>query len=81
MSYDGTVAPYAGAWIETADTSEGKRSFVVAPYAGAWIETISARCPLQSRYVAPYAGAWIETYTMVANFLGAIRRALRGRVD
>ena len=53
----------------------------VAPYAGAWIETISARCPLQSRYVAPYAGAWIETYTMVANFLGAIRRALRGRVD
>ncbi len=33
------VAPYAGAWIETALLQTSKQSGEVAPYAGAWIET------------------------------------------
>ena len=34
-----TVAPYAGAWIETLTLSLLVRRAMVAPYAGAWIET------------------------------------------
>ena len=33
------VAPHAGAWIETADTTSGSCAGSVAPHAGAWIET------------------------------------------
>ncbi len=34
-----TVAPRAGAWIETATTRRWRWSLSVAPRAGAWIET------------------------------------------
>ena len=34
-----TVAPYAGAWIETLVANPAAAKFSVAPYAGAWIET------------------------------------------
>ena len=34
------VAPYAGAWIETATLSLWGKADTVAPYAGAWIETL-----------------------------------------
>ena len=33
------VAPYAGAWIETAYLPKSDPEALVAPYAGAWIET------------------------------------------
>ena len=33
------VAPYVGAWIETAQTSASRTPLSVAPYVGAWIET------------------------------------------
>ena len=33
------VAPYVGAWIETANAKQGKQYYFVAPYVGAWIET------------------------------------------
>ena len=33
------VAPYAGAWIETAHAAPQSPPACVAPYAGAWIET------------------------------------------
>ena len=33
------VAPYVGAWIETAMTSQIVGQAIVAPYVGAWIET------------------------------------------
>ena len=33
------VAPFAGAWIETAGAKEPGRNGMVAPFAGAWIET------------------------------------------
>ena len=35
-----TVAPHAGAWIETLYIYYYKLSDTVAPHAGAWIETI-----------------------------------------
>ena len=35
------VAPYVGAWIETALGRKTEESANVAPYVGAWIETIS----------------------------------------
>ena len=33
------VAPFAGAWIETADAILKSNYGQVAPFAGAWIET------------------------------------------
>ena len=44
------VAPHAGAWIETRDTTARCSRVFVAPHAGAWIETVStavqmAPCP------------------------------------
>ncbi len=35
----GTVAPFAGAWIETAPAGLIRPAAGVAPFAGAWIET------------------------------------------
>ncbi len=56
-----SVAPYAGAWIETFDSGIFKSPNIVAPYAGAWIETLFRRVSRVYQKVAPYAGAWIET--------------------
>ena len=39
MSYDETVAPHAGAWIETYTSKQDCLVNDVAPHAGAWIET------------------------------------------
>ena len=36
----GSVAPRAGAWIETVDLHKNARLYPVAPRAGAWIETV-----------------------------------------
>ena len=60
-----SVAPRAGAWIETRVISSGSViSLHVAPRAGAWIETLSVHLYTSpSLYVAPRAGAWIETIT------------------
>ncbi|SNT41136.1 hypothetical protein SAMN05421775_11642 [Jannaschia aquimarina] len=56
-----TVAPFAGAWIETTAEDLANLWLQVAPFAGAWIETIRAPIPIQVSCVAPFAGAWIET--------------------
>ena len=40
-----TVAPYAGAWIETIYLQALFDLWSVAPYAGAWIETFSNSRP------------------------------------
>ncbi len=34
-----TVAPFAGAWIETLKLRYYANCYAVAPFAGAWIET------------------------------------------
>ena len=39
------VAPFAGAWIETANDGTYKWIDKVAPFAGAWIETIPSARP------------------------------------
>ena len=59
--YSCTVAPPAGAWIETSKPEDQETETSVAPPAGAWIEThrlLYHHCYSQ---VAPPAGAWIET--------------------
>ena len=56
-----SVAPLAGAWIETLTDGLPRRVDLVAPLAGAWIETIRAVCDGFELTVAPLAGAWIET--------------------
>ena len=56
-----TVAPHAGAWIETPLSDDDIRKLLVAPHAGAWIETRVQIFKLLNFYVAPHAGAWIET--------------------
>ena len=76
-----TVAPYAGAWIESLGLCPFKRAFDVAPYAGAWIER-SVRHGWTSRgKVAPYAGAWIERVTGKVMNVREGCRSLRGSVD
>ena len=56
-----TVAPHAGAWIETPRGAEDRRDGKVAPHAGAWIETHHMPPLKRDFVVAPHAGAWIET--------------------
>jgi len=34
-----TVAPHAGAWVETCRQYQRQKDNVVAPHAGAWVET------------------------------------------
>jgi len=79
---DGSVAPHAGAWIETGLEGLLRSTLIpVAPHAGAWIETHASGSPFADVPVAPHAGAWIETpfsRTAAAFFSG---RAPRGRVD
>ena len=74
------VAPFAGAWIETANQfSRIPDHMLVAPFVGAWIETCTGWLLHKGRYVAPFVGAWIETLLMlpcirsltVAPFVGA----------
>jgi len=55
------VAPFTGAWIETAAERDADEGLRVAPFTGAWIET-PYRCTAAWPYhVAPFTGAWIET--------------------
>ena len=55
------VAPYVGAWIETANRWYIVENENVAPYVGAWIETSNTLANTLLTHVAPYVGAWIET--------------------
>ena len=55
------VAPYMGAWIETAFRLSDICQTAVAPYMGAWIETKLYYKWSSMKSVAPYMGAWIET--------------------
>ena len=42
--WQGMVAPYVGAWIETYVKASEVGGISVAPYVGAWIETLYNRC-------------------------------------
>ncbi len=62
FGYGLTVAPHAGAWIETRRRLLPKSVRLVAPHAGAWIETWPLTSTATAILVAPHAGAWIETF-------------------
>ena len=62
-----SVAPHAGAWIETYVSSHPRRRRPVAPHAGAWIETSLLAGISRTTKVAPHAGAWIETLPPVSS--------------
>ena len=55
------VAPFTGAWIETAQGCEKNDGNNVAPFTGAWIETRPGPWRSWSGCRAPFTGAWIET--------------------
>ena len=74
-----SVAPFAGAWIETDLRHVREPVLHVAPFAGAWIETSKSFSRRISVKVAPFAGAWIETQTQ--GLLTVMCRSLRGSVD
>ena len=61
LNLTSSVAPLAGAWIETDNREQVQDYKRVAPLAGAWIETGKSRAVLTHQLVAPLAGAWIET--------------------
>ena len=75
------VAPYVGAWIETARKKAERRAEQVAPYVGAWIETSARSARSTDGHVAPYVGAWIETALPAGGSLCYIGRTLCGCVD
>ena len=56
-----TVAPHAGARIETRSSSSRLTKSLVAPHAGARIETYNPVSRRVAGRVAPHAGARIET--------------------
>ena len=61
--WDRRVAPFTGAWIETATRTRTRTRtrIPVAPFTGAWIETQNRRPHERLDDVAPFTGAWIET--------------------
>ena len=75
------VAPYVGAWIETARTHTPCPTIRVAPYVGAWIETYIVSALVMLNQVAPYVGAWIETAAAAGVSNAVARRTLCGCVD
>ena len=56
-----SVAPHAGAWIETMSAGAMVGASFVAPHVGAWIETTVSEFAKTIGWVAPHVGAWIET--------------------
>ena len=60
------VAPFTGAWIEMAQSSNTSHSSAVAPFTGAWIEIPSYPVMPKATKVAPFTGAWIEIWPPVA---------------
>ena len=78
-----SVAPHAGAWIETTAATEVTASGQeVAPHAGAWIETVPEFPTIVSpASVAPHAGAWIETELNPLTLGVFYGRTPRGCVD
>jgi len=77
---DVTVAPRAGAWIETGYASNSALRFPVAPRAGAWIETTTRKSGAGICAVAPRAGAWIETAINSGKVMaGPLSRPVRAR--
>src|SRR5690242_17636465 len=84
-----TVAPFAGAWIETACSMRTWHPALVAPFAGAWIETASgasppSRCPSRpsrARGLKQLRNTVSVGHLLVAPFAGAWIETLSNRPD
>ena len=74
------VAPYAGAWIETAEIKIANKLDIVAPYAGAWIETFRRRPFAFSLPSHPMRVRGLKL-KIGQQFLNPERRTLCGCVD
>ena len=67
---EGSVAPFAGAWIEIyGQNSLSDSVHKVAPFAGAWIEIAFLLALSFAVSVAPFAGAWIEIFKKSMQFI------------
>ena len=60
MAQGGSVAPFAGAWIEIRILIKYTSCIIVAPFAEAWIEIVEITDEYSEKAVAPFAGARIE---------------------
>ena len=77
---DLSVAPFAGAWIETLERTDKMSIQHVAPFAGAWIETsLLYRSEVFPRSL-PSRERGLKLFTDIVEILYA-RRSLRGSVD
>ena len=76
-----SVAPLAGAWIETKMRHDFIEPACVAPLAGAWIETVSQKLKFTSATRSrPSRARGLKLFIRRAD-AGTCRRAPRGRVD
>ena len=81
MSYDGAVAPFTGAWIETRYSKKLSVGIASLPSRGRGLKhrkKSSQDCCLD---VAPFTGAWIETYNLRIHCEEHLCRSLHGGVD
>uniref|UniRef100_Q3ARW0 Uncharacterized protein n=1 Tax=Chlorobium chlorochromatii (strain CaD3) TaxID=340177 RepID=Q3ARW0_CHLCH len=75
------VAPFAGAWIETAAEGLKKKPVQqVAPFAGAWIETPEDVDDYEKAASRPSRARGLK-HVRCQSQSSALCRALRGRVD
>ena len=76
-----TVAPLAGAWIETRAIGKRLTRGMSRPSRARGLKPAEAVVGPGDVDVAPLAGAWIETHVVETGSPTAPGRAPRGRVD
>ena len=77
-----SVAPRAGAWIETSSLQVTQSVCTVAPPArGRGLKLNHAKVLGTGEEVAPRVGAWIETLESLDTEAGGTGRPSRGGVD
>ena len=81
-SFNGSVAPFTGAWIEINLSSMSHIPVIVShPSRVRGLKYTHSYYPRGKHNVAPFTGAWIEIETNAANSARALRRTLHGCVD
>ena len=76
----GSVALFAGAWIEITALFTLRSNSAVAPFAGAWIEMLRDPESARMRQSFPSRERGLKLHDIVQNLL-LPGRSLRGRVD
>ena len=75
------VAPFAGAWIEIAQTALRASAICVAPFAGAWIEMPIIMVSFADRTSLPSRERGLKWIAYPRFRAILVRRSLRGSVD